>query len=166
MKEFNFNYSILSSSEKASLKRNFNKPFSEADITSLTAYFKTVGSNKYKNNYIYYFCATLGMKQQDVTGCEMELTDIVKRFNNKENESILKRFISLLKDDLSSESLFLYKLGQLIKFFWSKGYKVNVGKLLQDLLCLTSETSYVKENWISKIFIYEDKSKNEKESIK
>ena len=160
--EFFSNLSNLSKEDFTYLKRNYNKSFYDLNNRVLISFFKVLPLQiKYKE-YIWFFCATL-FCYRDGNG-NISLAECVKKVND---ENIKIKFNNILKETLDSDSLMLYKLGQLVRLLNQNGYKINIKLLLSDLLFWNSDSSFIQKKWAKEVYskpiIIEKEGENENE---
>lgn len=153
--DFIYHLNLLSDKEKISLRREYNTNYTDADVYSLISFFKCLSSSVSNDrHYIYYFCACLHINQEynNSNLINLELSEIIYRLKCSGEDTMLKRFHRVLAEDLTEDSLFLYKLGQLIKLCNNYGYKVSIIPLLSDLLSLSFDNDVVKKKWVMNIY--------------
>lgn len=137
----------LRKEDEVNLKRSFNRNFSEVDMKFLCSFYKALPYEVKYKEFIWYFCACLYEYQGTENG--KTVPSIIRSLKD---ENINKRFSTLLHENLEEDSLFLYKLGQMIKLFIGEGYTVDIKRLLTDLLSWDNEQGYVQKNWAKEVY--------------
>ena len=165
MSVFMHNLYSLSDSDLIILRRNFAKYQDDASLTAKVVFYKVVPREiSEKKLYIWYFCACLYAYQKDKGyykgGFSIGLA--VSKISEAQNEFVYSLFDKLLREDVTEDSLILYKLGKLIKQLNNLGIFVDVLNLLNDLLLWSSTNA---ERIVPKRWAFDAYAKNIKNDI-
>ena len=159
--DFFSNLSKLTKEDFTYLKRSYNKSFYDLNNRVLVSFYKVLPLQiKYKE-FIWFFCACLYCYQDGNGETSFEMA--VQKSND---ENIKMKFNTILREILEEDSLLLYKLGQLIRLLNNQGYKINIEKLLKDLLLWNNDNGFIQKKWAKAVYskpIIIEKGENEDE---
>lgn len=137
----------LSTGERAVLKRSVGKMLREADARAVAAFYRCYPVSESEERW--FAAACMHCLGNDEGKTAKPLQDILSDLRKEEalSDSMQNRLTGLLDLKWDRDGYLLTKLARMVKMVKAKGYVVDCGALLQDLLDWNNESQYVQRKW-------------------
>lgn len=142
--------------EIINLRRNFNRNFRNANEKCIISFYKILPSQIKYQEYLWFFIATLyAFQKKEENEKGIRYLNISKAIKFSDNDNIKRKFNIILTEDLSIDSLMLYKIGQLIRILNNQGIYIDSQSLLEDLLIWNLDTKIIQKKWAKDVYSQE-----------
>lgn len=159
----------LEKSEKLeiiNLRRNYNKNFRDVNEKCIISFYKILPSQIRYKEYLWFFIATLYAFQRNKNEENENISKsmpITKAIKFSDDDNIKRKFNIILTEDLSIESLMLYKIGQLVRLLNNQGVYIDSQSLLEDLLNWNLDSKIIQKKWAKDVYSQEFNLEGENE---
>lgn len=139
----------LTKGERTALKRSCGVMLQKADGAAIAAFYKCLPYNvpRYVEDKWFAAASIHCLWEKEI---REPFTRVIGRMN-AESSTIEGRVIALSDMAWDEDGFFLSKLIRLIKMAKQKGFAIDAGALLQDLIWWDSDSRTVQRRWLKEI---------------
>ncbi len=142
----------LGNGEKALLRRNAATPYERADFRAAGIFLRLLPKDTptYEEAPLFTALCVRCMWKSTGSGKEFPTAVAVLKKEMKDSETVEKRFLSLLDESFSADSLFCIKLFRLSHMLCAANINVDWEKLCVDFTKWNHPERYIQRDWMRK----------------
>lgn len=142
----------LGSGEKALLRRNAATPYERADFRAAGIFLRLLPKDTpiYEEAPLFTALCLRCMWKSPGGGKEFPSAVAALKKEMKDSDTVEKRFLSLLDEPFSADSLFCIKLFRLSHMLCAAGINIDWEKLCADLTKWNHPERYIQRDWMRK----------------
>lgn len=141
----------LDTGERAKLRRAASVPYEQADLQTIGIFLRLLPPDTKQYDLPALFTAVTVSCLWKSEGKKRSFADAVFAMKcERDSDTVEKRFLSLLDEALSADSLFHVKLYRLMRMLCVDGYDVDWPSFAADLTAWNHPDKYIQRLWINR----------------